>query len=142
MINCTSLSTVVAGTPDLARGVSTGTGIAIEAILTFFLVFVFYGSMIDSRRPKIGGLAIGLTVALDILVADRFTGAAVNPARVFGPAFACGHWNNHMVYWIGPLLGGLLAGIVYGRFLIHAETPIETAQSAAAKTATSTATVP
>lgn len=109
------------GTPDLASGVGAVRGIIIEAVLTFFLVFVVYGTAVDSRAPKIGGLAIGLTVALDILVGGPLTGAAMNPARTFGPALASAHWNNHLVYWIGPLLGGALAGLVYGRFLIKVD---------------------
>ncbi len=109
---------VAKGTPDLGQGVSTGTGILVEMVLTFFLVFVIYGTAVDVRAPKIGGLAIGLTVALDILFGGPLTGAAMNPARTFGPAVASWHWNNHLVYWIGPMLGGVLAGLVYGRFLI------------------------
>jgi MIP family channel proteins len=118
------MTKVANGTPDIgmnAEGmalVSTKQAILIEAILTFFLVFVVYGSAVDARAPKIGGLAIGLTVALDIMFGGPLTGAAMNPARTFGPALASGHWNNHMVYWIGPLIGGALAGIIYGRFLI------------------------
>ncbi len=113
-------STIVAnGTPTLAaKGVTFAQGVVIEAVLTFFLVFVVYGSAVDARAPKIGGLAIGLTVALDILFGGPFTGAAMNPARVFGPALASGHWNGHLIYWLGPMLGGGLAGLVYGRFLI------------------------
>lgn len=114
---------VAAGTPDIGSTltgpvISTAQAIGIEAVLTFFLVFVVYGSALDARAPKIGGLAIGLTVALDILFGGPLTGAAMNPARTFGPALASGHWNNHLVYWVGPLLGGLLAGLIYGRFLI------------------------
>jgi MIP family channel proteins len=109
---------VAKGTPDLGQGTSPGTGIVIEMVLTFFLVFVVYGTAVDARAPKIGGLAIGLTVALDILFGGPLTGAAMNPARTFGPALASGHWNNHYVYWIGPLAGGALAGLIYGRFLI------------------------
>ena len=118
------MSKVIGGTPDIsmtAAGVpivSTLQAIAIEAVLTFFLVFVVYGSAVDVRAPKIGGLAIGLTVGLDIMFGGPLTGAAMNPARTFGPALASGHWNNHMVYWVGPLLGGALAGLIYGRFLI------------------------
>jgi MIP family channel proteins len=118
------MTKVANGTPDIglsATGValvSTKQAIAIEAVLTFFLVFVVYGSAVDARAPKIGGLAIGLTVALDIMFGGPFTGASMNPARSFGPALASGHWNNHMVYWIGPLIGGALAGLIYGRFLI------------------------
>ena len=109
---------VAAGTPDLGRWISTTQGIAIEAILTFFLVFVVYGSAVDLRAPKIGGLAIGLTVCLDIFFGGPLTGAAMNPARAFGPALASGHWANHAVYWVGPLLGGGFAGLIYGRFLM------------------------
>ena len=118
------MAKVASGTPDIglnAAGnpmVSTGQAIAIEAVLTFFLVFVVFGSAVDARAPKIGGLAIGLTVALDIMFGGPLTGAAMNPARTFGPALASGHWNNHIVYWVGPLIGGALAGLIYGRFLI------------------------
>jgi len=109
---------VKAGTPNLATGVGAGTGVVIEMVLTFFLVFVVYGTAVDARAPKIGGLAIGLTVTLDILFAGPLTGSAVNPARTFGPALAAGFWDNHYVYWAGPLAGGALAGLIYGRFLI------------------------
>ncbi len=118
------MTKVANGTPDIGMNaagaalVSTRQAIAIEAVLTFFLVFVVYGSAVDVRAPKIGGLAIGLTVALDILFGGPLTGAAMNPARTFGPALASGHWNNHLVYWIGPLIGGAAAGVIYGRFLI------------------------
>lgn len=117
------VAAVSGGTPDISQlasipVVSSGQAIVIEAVLTFFLVFVVYGSAVDARAPKIGGLAIGLTVALDILFGGPLTGAAMNPARTFGPALASGHWNNHLVYWIGPMLGGALAGAIYGRYLI------------------------
>jgi glycerol uptake facilitator-like aquaporin len=109
---------VFKGTPAVGKGATTLQSIGIEAVLTFFLVFVVYGTAVDMRAPKIGGLAIGLTVTLDILFGGPFTGAAMNPARTFGPAVVGGQWANHLVYWIGPLLGGALAGLVYGRFLI------------------------
>jgi len=118
MFGANGTEIVKAGTPDLGTNVSPGVGIVVELVLTFFLVFVVYGSAVDARAPKIGGLAIGLTVALDILFGGPLSGAAMNPARTFGPALASGHWNNHYVYWIGPLLGGALAGLIYGRFLI------------------------
>jgi MIP family channel proteins len=132
MMNVLGVKAVAGGTPDLALNVSVATGVIVEAVLTFFLVFVVYGSAVDGRAPKIGGLAIGLTVTLDILVGGPITGAAMNPARTFGPAFVSGHWANHIVYWVGPLLGGLLAGVIYGRFLIRSETPIETPTTIAA----------
>src|SRR5262249_62417232 len=83
---------VAGGTPDLGKGVSAGAGAAIEAVLTFFLVFVVYGSAVDARAPKIGGLAIGFTVGLDILFGGPLTGAAMSPARTFAPSMASSHW--------------------------------------------------
>jgi aquaporin TIP len=112
-------TTIAKGTPDLIKeGITPLQGIVIEAVLTLFLVFVVYGAAVDSRAVKLAPLAIGLTVALDILFNGPLTGAAMNPARVFGPALASGHWHNHLVYWVGPLIGGALGGLVYGRYLI------------------------
>lgn len=105
---------VVKGTPRLSEGVSMGQGIAVEAILTFFLVIVVYGTGVNPRGPKIGGLAIGLTIVIDILFGGPLTGAAMNQARTFGPALAGGGWDAHAVYWIGPLLGGGIGGWLGG----------------------------
>ena len=118
MFGQNGVNIVAEGTPDLGKDVDPHLGIHVEMVLTFFLVFVVYGSAVDVRAPKIGGLAIGLTVALDILFGGPFTGASMNPARTFGPALASHHWNNHYVYWVGPMIGGALAGLIYGRFLI------------------------
>ena len=118
---CLSLfgrAVVVSGTPSLGPTTSAMAGIVIEAITTFFLVFVVYGTAIDPRAPKIGGLAIGLTIAIGILFAGPLTGGAINPARVFGPALAASFWDAHYVYWIGPMLGGALGGITYKTFLL------------------------
>src|SRR6266699_4734664 len=109
---------VFKGTPALGKGATGIQSVGIEAVLTFFLVFVVYGTAVDVRAPKIGGLAIGLTITLDILFNGPLTVGAMNPARTFGPALIGGQWDHHYVYWIGPLLGGALAGLVYGRFLI------------------------
>lgn len=109
--------TVVAGTPQLGTGISVGAGILVEAILTFFLVFVVHGTGIDERGRRVAGLAIGSTVTLDILFGGPLTGAAMNPARVFGPALAASFWKAHYVYWIGPLIGGAAAGFVYSLFI-------------------------
>ncbi len=106
------------GTPAVAAGVSLGTAVFIEALLTFFLVISVFGTAIDPRAPKIGGFGIGLTVMVDILVGGPLTGAAMNPARTFGPAVIAGFWDAHWVYWVGPLLGGGLAGFVYEKFIM------------------------
>jgi MIP family channel proteins len=105
------------GNPELGLMLTPGQGILVEAILTFFLVFVVHGTAVDERGRRVAGLAIGATVTLDILFGGPLTGAAMNPARVFGPAVAANFWKAHYVYWIGPLLGGALAGLVYRVFI-------------------------
>jgi MIP family channel proteins len=104
---------VVTGTPQLAINLTPAQGILVEAILTFFLVFVVHGTGVDERGRRVAGLAIGATITLDILFGGPLTGAAMNPARVFGPALAAGFWKAHYVYWLGPMLGGALGGFVY-----------------------------
>jgi MIP family channel proteins len=102
------------GTPALTSGLSPGTGIVIEAILTFFLVFVIFGTAVDARGPRAaGGLFIGLVITMDFLAGGPLTGAAMNPARAFGPALFASAWTNQAVYWVGPLVGGILGGWVY-----------------------------
>jgi glycerol uptake facilitator-like aquaporin len=101
------------GTPLLAPGVSVGTGVLVEAVLTFFLLLAVFGTAVDPRAPKIGGFGIGLTVAVDILVGGALTGAAMNPARSFGPALAGGYWQNEWVYWVGPIIGAVIAALIY-----------------------------
>jgi glycerol uptake facilitator-like aquaporin len=109
---------VVNGTPHLAIALNPAQGILVEAILTFFLVFIIHGVAVDPRGPRVvAGLVIGATITLDILFGGPLTGAAMNPARVFGPALAAGFWRDHYVYWIGPLLGGAAGGLVYRVFI-------------------------
>jgi MIP family channel proteins len=110
-------------TPDLGQDVSIGAGILVEAALSFLVVLAMFGSVMDSRGPKIGGLAVGLVVAAGVLSCHSLTGAAMNPARVFGPGLVSGHLTNHAVYWIGPMLGAALAGVIYGRLLIVPDEP-------------------
>jgi aquaporin TIP len=112
---------VGAATPELGKDVGFTAGVVLEAVTTFFLVVVVFGTAVDVRAPKgIYPLAIGLTVALDIMAIGPLTGAAMNPARAFGPALASGHWHNHLVFWVGPLLGGAAAGLVQHFFLMKA----------------------
>jgi len=106
---------VALGTPDLTQDFSRTAGMVVEGVMTFFLVFVVFATAADERGAfgKIAGFAIGLTVTMDILMGGPLTGAAMNPARAFGPALAAQHWVNHGVYWVGPLLGGVVAGWLY-----------------------------
>jgi MIP family channel proteins len=101
------------GVPLLAAGVSVSQGLLIEFVLTFFLVTAVWGTTVDERAPKIGGLGIGLALLMDILVGGPLTGAAANPARAFGAACASGVWTHHWVYWLAPMLGGVAAARIY-----------------------------
>ena len=100
-------------------------GIAVEALLTFVLVIAIYGTAVDPRAPKIGGIGIGLAVLADVLVGGPLTGAAMNPARAMGPmvtGIVAGlpfpsYWY---IYWIGPILGAVAAGLVY-RFVLESK---------------------
>lgn len=118
---CLPAETVVAGTgtPALAAGVGVGAAILLEAVLTFFLVFTVLGTAVDKRAPKLGGLLIGLSVTMGILVAGPITGAALNPARHLGPALLAGgsFLGQFWIYWVGPVLGGIVAGAVYKAFI-------------------------
>ena len=117
-----SLDTTSLGTPALGAAVSPTTGIAVEAILTMVLMTAVFGTAVDPRAPKIGGLAIGLAVAADILMGGPMTGAAMNPARWFGPAIASGALDNWYVWWIGPLIGAGVVAVIYrSLFLTEAD---------------------
>src|SRR2546423_7438619 len=106
------------GTPQLAINLNGMQGILVEAILTFFLVFVVYGTAVDERGRGLAGFAIGATVTLDILFGGPLTGAAMNPARVFGPALAANFWHDHYVYWLGPLIGGGSRRFLFHRVIV------------------------
>lgn len=101
------------GGQSVALDVRTWQAYALEAIATFFLVFVVFGTAVDPRAPRIGGLAIGLTVAAAILAIGPLTGASLNPARSFGPAVASGLFEGQLIYWVGPIVGGILAALLY-----------------------------
>jgi MIP family channel proteins len=106
---------VFLGTPELMRDFPRWSGMALEGVATFFLVLVVFATIVDERGSyrSIAGFGIGLMVTLGILVAGPLTGGALNPARAFGPAVASGHWLNWGIYWVGPLGGGFLAGLLY-----------------------------
>jgi len=108
------------GTPALGQGIDALGGIAVEAVLTVILLVAVFGTAIDPRGPKVGGLAIGLAVGADILMGGPLTGAAMNPARWFGPAAVTGMWDNSFVWIVGPAIGAAIAAFAY-RFLFLPE---------------------
>jgi MIP family channel proteins len=112
---------------QVIAGSITFTGaVVLELIATFFLVWVIFGTAVDPDAPRVGGFAIGLTIAADILAIGPLTGASMNPARSFGPAVASGIFEAQAVFWIGPIVGALIAGILYDRlFLRRAPEPVD-----------------
>ena len=112
-----ALASVFLGTCVLGSTVTVTQAIVMEAVITFLLVFVVYATVVDKRStPALAGLAIGFVVLFGVMVGGAISGGSMNPARVFGPAMASGHFANHYVWWIGPIVGGLFAGFTYDMF--------------------------
>jgi aquaporin Z len=114
-----------AGVP-VVPAIGAGRGLLLEAILTFFLVWVIFATAADPRGSftSIAGLAIGLTITLDILIGGPLTGAAMNPARAFGPQLVQGVWDDGWIYYVGPPLGAVLAGLAYELLYLRPVRPV------------------
>jgi MIP family channel proteins len=106
------------GTPTIAGNVLLTQAIGIEAVLTFFLVSAVFGTCVNPAAPKVGGFGVGLVLLFDMIVGGNLTGAAMNPARAFGPALVSGQWVGHAVYWVGPLLGAIIAALLWEHVLL------------------------
>src|SRR5215475_1348239 len=106
---------ILGAVPHVAHGFPVGRAIVLEMILTFFLVWAVFATAVDERGAfkAIAGLAIGLMITIDVFVGGPVTGAAMNPARAFGPELAGNTWTGWWIYWIGPIAGGVLAALVY-----------------------------
>ncbi len=109
------------GTPMLNSSVTMTTAIVIEALLTFFLMSAIMGTAVSARAARVGGFGIGLTLFFAIMIGGPLTGAALNPARAFGPAAISGVWSAQMVYWIGPIIGAIIAAMLWHHVLLKDE---------------------
>ena len=114
------------GAPALGPLIGAGAGFVLEAILTFFLVWVVFATAADPRGTfkSIAGLAIGLTITLDILIGGPLTGAAMNPARAFGPQLVHDFWKDGWIWYLGPLVGGAAAALLYEWLYLRPLAPI------------------
>jgi aquaporin Z len=116
------------GVPALNSAVGSGAGLVLEAILTFLLVWVIFATAADPRGTfkSIAGLAIGLTITIDILIGGPLTGAAMNPARAFGPQLVHNEWSHGWIWYVGPAIGGVAAALAYEYLYLRplAPTPV------------------
>jgi MIP family channel proteins len=107
------------GGQAISLDVTTRQAFALELVATFFLTFVVFATAVDPDAPKVGGFAIGFTLAADILAIGPLTGASMNPARSLGPAVASGIFEGQAVYWAGPIVGAIFAAVLYDRLFLR-----------------------
>jgi MIP family channel proteins len=103
------------GMTTITPGVTILQAVIIEVIITFILCFTVH-AICDKRRDDIGGskaVAVGLAIVIGCLFGGSYTGGSMNPARSFGPALIMDSWENHWVYWVGPIIGSVLAALIY-----------------------------
>jgi aquaporin Z len=114
------------GAPALGANIELGAGLVVEAILTFFLVWVVFATLADPRGSytAIAGLAVGFVVAFDTLMGGPLTGAAVNPARAFGPELVANVWEDAWIWYVGPLAGGAIAALLYDELFLRPARPV------------------
>jgi MIP family channel proteins len=110
------------GTPTIAGSITLPQALIVEAVLTFFLVSAVFGTCVNPEAPKVGGFGVGLVLLFDIIMGGPLTGAAMNPARAFGPALVSGQWVGHLIYWVGPIAGGVLAALFWEHLLLPKRT--------------------
>ncbi|CAJ1928538.1 unnamed protein product [Sphenostylis stenocarpa] len=119
-------------THGLASGVNAFQGVVFEIIITFGLVYTVYATAADPKKGSLGTIApiaIGFIVGANILAAGPFSGGSMNPARSFGPAVVSGNFADNWIYWVGPLIGGGLAGFIYGDVFIGSYAPVPASET-------------
>jgi len=114
------------GAPAMGPGIELGAGLVVEAILTFFLVWVVFATTADPRGTytAIAGLAIGFVIAFDTLMGGPITGAMMNPARAFGPELLARSWDDFWIWYVGPIAGGAIAALLYDEVFLRPARPL------------------
>jgi len=113
--------------PTLAAGVGVFQGFVVEALITFILVFVVISVATDERAPgPVAPVAVGFALAAGVFIGGPVTGGSVNPARALGPIIvAWENWGTALIYILAPIVGGVLAALLYDRFISEAKAPDE-----------------
>jgi aquaporin Z/aquaporin NIP len=112
------------GATNPAPGVGDGRALLVEILITFVLVFVVTAAATDKRFPApVAPLVVGFALATAVFIGGPSDGAAVNPARGLGPMIVSGSFSGWWVSIVGPVVGGVLAAVVYHRFIRTGETP-------------------
>jgi MIP family channel proteins len=107
-----------------AQGVGDLQAFVVEILITFILVFVVIAVATDDRAPAaIAPIAVGFALAVGVFIAGPVTGGAVNPVRALGPMLVAGDLTSAWLYILGPIIGGVLAALLYQRFLAQTEAP-------------------
>jgi len=123
------------GGPSELLNNSVMAGITVEIILTFFLVTVIFLTAVHKKAPAgIHGISIGGMVFLLHLVGVPLTGASMNPARTFGPAVVSGFWELHWLYWLAPIIGGIIAGVIMNYVFVNKAEPKTKSRSRSSST--------
>ena len=101
------------GVTVLSEGVSSTQGLIVEIVLTFFLANAIFNTDVSGKAGNFAGLAIGLTLIFCILMGGPLTRASLNPARTLGPAIVSGNYADIWLYFVGPIVGAILAALLY-----------------------------
>jgi len=107
------------GGQAISLDVTAPQAFSLELIATFLLTFAVFATAVDPDAPKVGGFAIGLTYGANMLGIGSFTGGSMNPARSLGPAVASGIFEGQAVYWAGPVVGAIIAAVLYNQLLMR-----------------------
>ena len=99
------------GLHTISPGISLIDGLLIEIIITFILVITILLTIQNNK--DIAPLTISLVVFICGIVAMPLTGASMNPVRSLAPALLSGEWTNHWIYWVGPIIGSVIATFIY-----------------------------
>jgi aquaporin TIP len=114
-----------AGAVPAPSHIHDGKAFVLELIMTFFLVTAVWATAVDPRGAfkSIAGLAIGLTITIDVIMGGPLTGAAMNPARALGPQLVGNFWGDCWIYYLGPAIGALIAACVYDYLYLRPTLP-------------------